>query len=88
MNAPYTPSPTPSVLHAAFLTLLSRIQVHAAVSFRGLQCPETRSDAVAETVALAWRWFVRMAARGKDATRFPAALATFVARAVQSGRRL
>jgi hypothetical protein len=88
MNAPYTPSPTPDALHAAFLTILPRIQLHGQVSFRGLKCPETRSEAVAETVALAWKWFTRMAARGKDATQFPAALATFAARAVQSGRRL
>jgi hypothetical protein len=39
-------------------------------------------------VALAWKWFTRMAQKGKDATQFPAALATFAARAVQSGRRL
>jgi hypothetical protein len=88
MNAPYTPAPTPDVLHAAFLAIQPRIQLHAEVSFRGLKCPEARSDAVAETVALAWKWFARMAQKGKDATRFPTALATFAARAVQCGRRL
>jgi hypothetical protein len=88
MNAPYTPSPTPGALHAAFLSILPRIQLHGEVYFRGLKCPESRAEAVAETVALAWRWFVRMAATGKDATQFPAALATFAVRAVQSGRRL
>jgi hypothetical protein len=39
-------------------------------------------------VALSWRWFVRLAQKGKDASRFPSALATFSARAVRSGRRL
>jgi hypothetical protein len=88
MNAPYTPAPTPDALHAAFLTILPRIQLHGEISFRGMKCPESRSEAVAETVALAWKWFTRMAQKGKDATQFPAALATFAARAVQSGRRL
>jgi hypothetical protein len=43
---------------------------------------------VAEVVALAWKWFVRLACRGKDAKRFARAIATFAARAVRSGRRL
>jgi hypothetical protein len=38
-------------------------------------------------VALTWRWHLRLAERGKDATRFPTALATVAARAVRSGRR-
>ena len=33
-------------------------------------------------------WFVRLAGRGKDATRFPTAIAKFAARAVRSGRKL
>jgi hypothetical protein len=39
-------------------------------------------------VALCWKWFVRLAERGRDATRFPSALATYAAKAVRSGRRL
>jgi hypothetical protein len=39
-------------------------------------------------VALSWLWFVRLAAKGKDATRFPSALATYAARAVRAGRKL
>jgi hypothetical protein len=35
---------------------------------------------------LCWLWFVRLARRGKDATRFPSLLASFAARAVRSGR--
>src|SRR5262249_14103403 len=41
-----------------------------------------------EMVALCWKWFLRLAERGKDATRFPTALATFAARAVRCGRKL
>jgi hypothetical protein len=39
-------------------------------------------------VALTWKWHLRLAERGKDATQFPSAIATFAARAVRCGRRL
>src|SRR5262249_22789177 len=39
-------------------------------------------------VALAWKWFLRLVAKGKDAAAFPATIAAFAARAVRSGRRL
>ena len=39
-------------------------------------------------VALTWRWHLRLAERGKDATRFPTALASYAARAVRCGRKL
>ena len=39
-------------------------------------------------IALAWKWFVRLAARGKDATRFPSVLASYAAKAVRCGRRI
>ena len=77
-----------AALHAAFLPLLPRIALHARVYFRHVRCPHRRADAVAEVVALTWRWFVALAQRGKDVARFPSALAAFAARAVKSGRRL
>ena len=77
-----------AALHAVFLSLLPRIALHARVSFRHVRCPHRRADAVAEAVALAWLWCVRLAQRGKDAARFPSVLAAFAARAVRSGRRL
>jgi len=77
-----------AALHAAFLPLLPRIALHARVYFRHLKCPHRRADAVAEVVALTWRWCVALAQRGKDVARFPSALAAFAARAVKSGRRL
>jgi hypothetical protein len=40
-------------LHAAFLTILPRIQLYGEVSFRTLKCRETRSDAVAEPTVIA-----------------------------------
>ena len=75
-------------LQAAFLRILPRIRTHARVWSRHVACPGLREDFVCEAVALAWRSFVRLAERGKDATQFPSALATGVVRAVRSGRRL
>jgi hypothetical protein len=77
-----------SPLHAAFLSVVPRIEAHGRVYFRHLKCPDRREDAVAEMVALSWLWFLRLAGKGKDATRFPAALATYSARAVRAGRKL
>jgi hypothetical protein len=74
-------------LHAAFLTILPRIQLHGRVYFRHKK-PEKRDEAIAEMVALAWKSFVNLARRGKDATQFPMALARFAAQAVHNGRRL
>jgi hypothetical protein len=74
-------------LQAHFLAILPRIERHARCYFRD-RGADRREDAVAETVALAWRWFVRLAERGKDARRFPSVLAMFAARAVRGGRRV
>jgi hypothetical protein len=75
-------------LHAAFLSILPRIELHARVYFRGLRCPQRRDDAVQETVAISWRWFVRLVERGKDPLSFPVVLASYAARAVKCGRRV
>ena len=75
-------------LQARFLTIRVRIERHARIYFRACKCPAKKEDHVAETVALAWKWFRRLAEKGKDATRFPSVLASFAARAVRSGRRL
>jgi hypothetical protein len=75
-------------LHHHFLLILPRIELHARVRSRHLVCPGQKEDFVCEAVALAWRSFLRLAERGKDATRFASALASFAVRAVRSGRRL
>jgi hypothetical protein len=74
-------------LHARFLSILPRIVTHGRVYFRHLRSAD-QEEAIQETVALCWKWFVRLAGRGKDATRFPSALASYAARAVRSGRRV
>lgn len=53
-------------LQFAFLTLLPRIETHARIYFRHLKCPDRKQDCVQEVIALAWKWFVRLAERGKD----------------------
>src|SRR5471032_442447 len=75
-------------LHARFLLLLPRIEAHAKIYFRDIRCAAQRADQIAETVALAWKWFVRLAKRGKDASKFVTTFATFAARAVRCGRRV
>ena len=77
----------PSGLHASFLAILPQLQRHGRIYFRGVRS-DRRADLVAETVALAWRWFVRLAERGTDPTRFAVMLACYAARAVKSGRRV
>ena len=71
-----------------FLAFLPRIEAHANLNFRYIRCPANRADHIAETVALAWKWFLMLEARGKDATQFVSAIATFAVRAVKSGRRV
>src|SRR5262249_4095765 len=43
---------------------------------------------LAELRGLAWMWYVRLVRRGKDVLQFVSALATYAARAVNSGRRV
>jgi hypothetical protein len=81
--------PPEDPLHVIFLTsVLPRIELHGQIYFRHVQSSAQREDAIAEMIGLAWKWFVQLAQRGKDATRFVSALATFAARAVNSGRRV
>jgi hypothetical protein len=82
------PGTCAGALHAAFLAILPRIERHARICFRHLGCPQRRDDAVAETVALAWRWYLRLVERGKDPAEFVSTFAGYAARAVRHGRRV
>ena len=75
-------------LQQQFVDVLPRIKRHAAICFRGIRCPIRRDDCISETIALAWKWFVRLMRRGKDATKFVSALASLAVKAVHAGRRL
>jgi hypothetical protein len=80
------PDPEAGALHARFLELLLWVERIARRRFRHVRCADTRDDLVAEAVALAWRRFLHLAARGKDPADFPAAFAARAAQAVANGR--
>jgi hypothetical protein len=82
-----TPSPFAD-LHARFLRILPRIELHGHIYFRHLKDRERKEEAIQEMIALSWTWFLRLAQKSKDATRFPSALASYAARAVRSGGRV
>jgi hypothetical protein len=80
--------PSLAAMQQQFLAILPRIETHAKVHFRFLQCPGKRADAIAEVVAVAWKWYVRATQQGKDPGEFVSALADYAVRHVRSGRRL
>ena len=75
-------------LRARFLAIRERIEMHARIYFRHIRCWFKKDDLIAETIALAWKWFRRLAAKGKDAREFASVLASYAARAVKCGRRI
>jgi hypothetical protein len=79
---------SPEALQTHFLQILPRIETHAQVRFGFLRCPGRRDDAIAETVAVAWGWFLRLVEQGKDVDNFVMVLADYAVRHVRSGRRL
>ena len=81
-----TPGPDPA--QALFLDQFPRFCDHARFAFRHVLCPATRDDQVAEALALAWRHFVTLLARGKNPAGFVTVLAFRCTQAVKAGRRL
>jgi hypothetical protein len=77
-----------AALHTTFLTILPRIELHGEIYFRHLKCEHRKEEALAEMRALSWKWFIRLARKGKDATLFVSVLASYAARAVHSGHRV
>lgn len=75
-------------LHNRFLAILPRIETHAQIQFRHLGCPGKRDDAIAEVIALCWRWFLRIEEQDKDVNEFVSTLADYAVRHVRSGRYL
>ena len=75
-------------LQATFVSLIQpRLIIHARIHFLE-KCAQTKADQIAEVIALAWKWFLRLTERGKDVRLFVSALADFAVRAVKSGRRV
>lgn len=80
---------TPDSLQASFLALAPRIVTHARIYFRDLRKnPSKLEEAVAETVAIAWKWYGRLVERGKDVSKFASVFAARCAQAVRNGRRV
>ncbi len=75
-------------LHRRFLALLPYLERQVRLGFRALACPHRREEAEAESLALAWQWFCRLAQRGQEVSAFLATFAAFLVRAVGSDRRL
>jgi hypothetical protein len=90
MSAFTSPSSSRSnPLHAPFLTqVLPRVERHGKIYFRHVKCPDRKEELLAELRGLAWKWYVRLVRRGKQVLDFVSALATYAARAVNSGRRV
>jgi hypothetical protein len=75
-------------LHARFLLILPRIELHGRIYFRHLRCRHRKADLLQEMRALAWKWFLSLHRRGRDPLDFVAGFVSLLARAVHSGRRL
>jgi len=89
LNTSLPPSPTAAIEHlqAAFLDALSRILRVARFRFRHIQCFDSREDAICETTALCWLWYISLVRKGRQPAEFMSALARYAVRAVSSGRR-
>jgi len=83
----YITRPTADLQHA-YVAVMPRIVLHARIYFRHLACNDTRENAIAETVALTWKWFIGLVQKGKHPEEFVSVLAAYATRAVRSGRRL
>jgi hypothetical protein len=68
--------------------ILPRVMRHGRVYFRHVKCPDRKEELLAEMQGLCWKWYVRLVRRGKNVLAFVSALATYAARAVNSGRRV
>ena len=53
-----------------------------------MKCPGRRDDAVQETIAVAWKWYLCLREQGKDVSGFVSTLTNYAVRHVRSGRRL
>lgn len=83
-----TSSSSPDSPDAAFLALLPRLEHLARRRFRHIDCPSTREDRVAESVALAWKWHLSLAKRGRDIQEFPLVFIWLVLKAVGCNRQI
>ncbi len=85
---PKTSATSLEQFNSQFLQILPRIELHAQIRFRYLRCPGQREDAIAETIGVAWKWYLRLVEQGKDVNEFVSTLADYAVRHVRSGRKL
>lgn len=69
-----------------FEQLMPRITMYLKSVFRFIRCESTRSDYIAEGIALSWKWFCRAKQQGKNPAEFVTSIARYAARAVRAGR--
>lgn len=74
-------------VHDRFLALLPKIELHGQIFFRHFKS-QKKEEVLQEMRALGWKWFVRLAQRGKDAAEFISTFNSFLARAIRNGRRI
>jgi hypothetical protein len=75
-------------LHVHFLTILPSIEQYAELAHRHVVNFHDREDAIAETIALTWAWYYKLARRGKHTLASPTMLAHAAVRSVRAGQLL
>lgn len=75
-------------LHIHFLAILPTIEQYAELAHRHLVNFHDREDAIAETIALTWAWYYRLARRGRHTLASSKMLAQPAVRSVRAGRLL
>jgi len=69
--------PATAAIQHAFVAIMPRIVIHARITFRHIRCVDTRENAIAETVALTWKWFVTLIQQGKHPEEFVSVMAAY-----------
>jgi hypothetical protein len=88
LSSEYPTAPSVRDSAAAFVRLLPRIRTHVSYALRSVAGPDVRDELAAEAVALAWKHFAALAARGRHPEAFASTLARRCAQAARAGRRL
>ncbi len=68
-------------------SILPWVERHARFRFRWMPCRQTRDDAVAECIGLAWKRYLDLARCGVNPDKFGRALAKQTVSHVMRGRR-
>jgi hypothetical protein len=86
---PNTPPPVPPPTRWPHSSASCRgFETHVSYALRGVAGPDARDELAAEAVALAWKHFAALAARGRHPEEFASTLARRCAQAARAGRRL